>query len=296
MDEFEQLTSLLGTGENKRLLSLEKRIHDSHQRTQDIAEILPAILRALPDQADFISALQAPVSSCVKKSVQQEPLSFVKALLPILKQILPRMTADTLKQVKISLQAQLGYLSQLKNDFDQLEEAYTHQQGQYRSLNKSFDNLKQAYTEQFRPLQALLQTQQHQVSDIENYLGTLEQLYVNQQMQVTNVEQAQQLQQQEIKKSFDALKQFSDDQQTQLNDLEKYVGNLEKAYVEQYLQLGHTNEQIESLKKAHLSHKNNNVPLISILIILNKLLIRNMVFSINILRRLKRHKLVNKSK
>lgn len=255
MDEFEQLTSLLGTGENKRLLSLEKRIHDSHQRTQELAEILPAILRALPDQADFISALQAPVSSCVKKSVQQEPQSFVKALLPILKQILPRLTADTLKQVKISLQAQQRYLSQLKNDFDQLEEAYTHQQDQYRSLNKSFDDLKLAYTEQFRPLQALLQTQQNQVSDIESYLGTLEQLYVNQQMQVTNVEQAQQLQQQDVQKYFDAFKQMSDDQQTQLNDLEKYVGNLEKAYVEQHLQLGHTNEQIESLKKAHLSQQ-----------------------------------------
>jgi len=61
--EFEQLTSLLGGNDTNRLSRLERRLDDAYQRSQEMAAILPAALRTLPDQADFISALQSSVDT-----------------------------------------------------------------------------------------------------------------------------------------------------------------------------------------------------------------------------------------
>ncbi len=196
MDELEQLASLLGTADKSRLDSLEYRLDDTHQRTQDIATVLPAALRALADQAEFIEALQAPVDSCVKTSMQQDSRSFVKAILPTMGPLLRRITEEATKPVKESLQALGTPLSELEKSIKNLENAYANQYLQLIHLEKQIDELKQAQVNQFNQLHNALQAQQAQLNNLDKFLESLEKAQVNQHLQLNQLD-----------KDFDTLKQ-----------------------------------------------------------------------------------------
>jgi outer membrane protein OmpA-like peptidoglycan-associated protein/archaellum component FlaC len=204
MDELKQLASLLGTADKNRLESLEYRLDDAHQRTQDIATVLPAALRVLADQAEFIEALQAPVDSCVKTSMQQDSRSFVKAILPTMGPLLRRITEEATKPVKDSLQALGTPLSELEKSIKDLEKAYANQYLQMNHLEKQIDELKQAQVNQFNQLHNALQAQQTQLNDLDKFLESLEKAQVNQHLQLSQLD-----------KHFDTL------EQTQISQLLK---------------------------------------------------------------------------
>ncbi len=121
MDELEQLTSILGGTEKKRLDRLEQRLNDAYQRSQEIAIILPAALRALPDQTEFIAALQPSIDVCAERSVQQEPCIFVKAISPVIMPIIRQVTVETIKPITVSLQAQQNRLINLEELVNSLD-------------------------------------------------------------------------------------------------------------------------------------------------------------------------------
>ncbi|RKZ53148.1 MAG: hypothetical protein DRR16_00110 [Candidatus Parabeggiatoa sp. nov. 3] len=244
MDEFEQLASLLGgTQEKKRLERLERRLDDVYQRSHEIAAILPTALRALPDLADFTSALQSPLESGIKELLQHEPHSFVEAILPLMGPILHQSTAEDIQPIKESLQAQQTHLSDFEKYLDNFEKGFVHQQKLHRSLDKHLNEFEHTYVNQFNQLQILLQTQQAQLSDFEQYLDKLEKVQVNQGMQLGNFEQAQQVELRKIKKSLETLKQTHINQQTQLSALEQYLKKLENLQVNQYQQLKELNQR-----------------------------------------------------
>lgn len=184
MDDFEQLTTLLLNTERDRLERLEKRLNDVHRRSQEIAEILPEAVRALPNQADFIEALQTSVDSCVKESLQQDPRQFVKALFPIEGPLLRRLTDDAIKPIKKSLQtqqSQLNYFDQLLNEFkqediNQLSQLQKNLHTQLNNIEKSLDNFEKAQANQHTQLNQFIQS-----------LNTFEQAQNNQQTQLNQL-------------------------------------------------------------------------------------------------------------
>ena len=184
MDEFEQLTSLLTGSDTSRLNRLERRLDDAYQRSQEIAAILPASLRALPDQADFISALQSSVDTCLKESLQADPHSFVKAILPAEMPVLRKIVANALKQTHASLQTHKAQLNQIKVSISQLEKIQGEHNRQLNYLVKRFDELEQKNTNQFKQLKDSLS---RQLDDLESYFEQLEKAHVNQLVQFDNL-------------------------------------------------------------------------------------------------------------
>ncbi len=184
MDEFEQLTSLLGGNDTNRLSRLERRLDDAYQRSQEMAAILPAALRTLPDQADFISALQSSVDTCLKESLLADPHSFVKAILPVEMPVLRKIVANALKQTHASLQTHKTQLNQIKVSISQLEKIQGEHNRQLNYLVKRFDELEQKNTNQFKQLKDSLS---RQLDDLESYFEQLEKAHVNQLVQLDNI-------------------------------------------------------------------------------------------------------------
>ena len=199
MDEIEQLASLLGTAEKQRLERIEKRLNDDSQRIQDSAEVLPAALQALSEHPELIDALQAPVDTCVELSMQQNPRRFAKALMPVMGPFLRKISEETSKPVKDTVQALGTQLSELEDSVNRIENAYTNQHLQLSQLTKQIEELQRIEIHQFKQLHHLLQAQQ-----------------------------------------------------TELNHQEKSIGNLEKAQINQHLQIGQLNEHLNTLKKTHI--------------------------------------------
>lgn len=223
MDELEQLTSLLVSPEKRRLDQLEKRLNDAYQRTQEIAAILPAAVRAIPDQADLMAALQVPVDNCLKQSVQQEPQNFIKAIWPLLR----RMITEILKPIEHALQAQQQQLSELTHSVNNFESIHASQQKQLSRQEKLLEELKRSHLAQFKQLQTLLQSQQTQLNELEKYLGNLEQAYVNQQMQLGDLKQhANTLEQAKVNQEMQ-LKEINKQAQNTVGKLEKQISQID---------------------------------------------------------------------
>ncbi len=184
MDEFEQLASLLGTAEKQRLERLEKRLNDDYQRIQDSAEVLPAALHALSDQPELIEALQAPVDTCVKLSMQQEPRRFAKALMPVMGPFLRKISDETSKPVKDSVQALGTHLSELEQSLTRIEKAYANQELQLSQLTKQIDEHQRIEIHQFKQLHHILQSQQTELNSQDNSIRNLEKAQINQHLQL----------------------------------------------------------------------------------------------------------------
>jgi outer membrane protein OmpA-like peptidoglycan-associated protein len=181
MEEYTQLRNLLLDSEQQRLEQLEIRFNDYQQRTHDVAEVLPSALRFSPNQADLISALQAPVDNCVKQSVQQDPKTFAKAIMPVMVPVLRKNLADAFKSIREFLHEQQANINQLDNRISQLE------QGQITDLLNRLSYIEQAvaYLNDIEQRINMLERSKinqliDKVSDIDNQVNTLEQEQINQ--------------------------------------------------------------------------------------------------------------------
>lgn len=123
MDEYSHLRTLLLDAEQQRLARLEHRLDDVTQRSQEVAAILPAAFSATPDSPALVTALQTPVTQCVKQFVQQDPHSLVKAIWPVMAPELRKQIAEAFKSIREFLQAQQTQLDSLEKRLDKLEQA-----------------------------------------------------------------------------------------------------------------------------------------------------------------------------
>jgi outer membrane protein OmpA-like peptidoglycan-associated protein len=184
MNEFEELTLLLTGKDTVRLDRLEKRLDDAHQRSLEIATLLPAALRALPDKADFIKALQIPVDDCLKKSINADPHSFVKAILPVEKPLLRKTVIKFIKPMNTALQAQQTQLKELKKFLEHSEKIHVNQQKQQSKFIKQVDELEQKNTNKINHLKKTLETQ---LNELEEYFDKLEKVQINQHLQLSHL-------------------------------------------------------------------------------------------------------------
>ena len=191
MEDYTQLRNLLLDSEQRRLEQLEVRFNDYQQRTHDVAEVLPSALRCSPNQADLISALQAPVDNCVKQSVQQDPKTFAKAIMPVMVPVLRKTLADAFKSIREFLHEQQANINHLDNRISQLE------QGQITDLLNRLSYIEQAVA-YLNDLEQRINILEHskinqlvdKVSYLDNHVNTLEQEQINNLVtRFTNLEQ-----------------------------------------------------------------------------------------------------------
>jgi outer membrane protein OmpA-like peptidoglycan-associated protein len=234
MNEFEQLGTLLLGQEKTRIDRLEKRLNNTQQRCQDIATILPAALRAI-SEADLIAVLETPVESCLKKSVQNDPHSFVKAILPIEKPLMRKIVADAIKPIIVNAQTQYRKLKEIKESLNQFEQI--NQEKQLGNLVEQFYTLKKENINQINQLRKSLETQ---LNDLETYFDKLEKAQINQHLQLGNlnehfnnrVEKVQAEHKTQYLSTHHILKNAIQKLKVQINDVDKQVNRLEQSKVD----------------------------------------------------------------
>ncbi len=236
MNEFERLGTLLLGEEKTRIDRLEMRLNNAQQRCQDIATILPAALRAIPE-ADFISVLETPVESCLKKSVENDPRSFVKAILPIEKPLMRKIVADAIKPIIVNVQAETRKLKEIKESLAQFEQNKINQEKQLSNLVEQFYTVKKENINQINQLKITIQTQ---LNDLETYFDKLEKAQVNQHLQLGNlnehfdnrVEKVQAEQKTQHLSTHNIVKNVIQKLKVQINDANKQVNTLEQTKVD----------------------------------------------------------------
>ncbi len=216
MEEYTQLRNLLLESEQQRLEQLEIRFNDYQQRTHDVAEVLPSALRSSPNQADLILALQVPVSHCVKQSVQQDPKTFAKAIMPVMVPVLRKTVADAFKSIREFLHEQQAGINHLDNRISQLE------QGQITDLLNRLSYIEQAVA---------------YLNDLDQRINTLERSKLSQLVnQVSYLDnQVNHLEQEQMGKlvaRFTDLEQGLSQLETALtNSLEQRINTLESSKI-----------------------------------------------------------------
>ncbi|MBE9561259.1 MAG: hypothetical protein IMF12_00165, partial [Proteobacteria bacterium] len=160
MNELEQLSSLLtNSAENERLNDLEHRLNNIQQRSHELAEILPNTILSLQSQENFINALQDSVDNCVKQAIQQDPNSYVKALLPAGKIVLNQAADNALQPIKLVLKDQQNKFNDLIKQLHDIKLVHTNQNKQIQRQKQNIDELKQNNTTELEKNQTALNTQ-----------------------------------------------------------------------------------------------------------------------------------------
>ena len=184
MNELEQLNSLLGSDvEDKRLTNLEYRLNNIQQRSQEIAEILPDAVLSLQKQTNFINALRDSVSICVKQSMQQDPNSYVNALLPAEKILLNKATSNAVRPIKLVLKEQQNKFNDLTKQLHNFELIHTNQNKRIERQKQNIAEIKQANAQELKETQAVLN---RQLNELETYLDKLDQVQINQHLQLND--------------------------------------------------------------------------------------------------------------
>ncbi|MDM8566088.1 hypothetical protein QUF74_10595 [Candidatus Halobeggiatoa sp. HSG11] len=233
MNELEQLNSLLTGGvENKRLDSLEYRLDNIKQRSQEIAQVLPDVILSLQNQNNFISALQNSVDNCVKQAMQQDPDSYINALLPAEKVILNEIAANAIKPINLNLQEQQDKFKNLTKQLHDFELAYTNQNKQIDRQKQNIDEIKQTNNQQIKKTQTVLNTQ---LNELEIYLDKLDKVQVNQHLQLDNL----------TKHIDDLNKNIQTRQNTQYRALHNKVQTAFKKLQTNIVQLSNQNEKLK---------------------------------------------------
>jgi adenylate kinase family enzyme len=189
MDELEQLASLLGNTEKQRLERIENRLNDGFSRIQDTAEVLPAALHTLSEHPELVEALQAPVETCVQQSMQQQPQRFAKALMPVMGPLLRKISEETNKPLKDSVQTLGEQLSDLEQSVNRIEDAYANQHLQLSQLTKQIEELQRIEIQQFKQLHQILQSHQNELNSQENSIKNIEKAQINQHLQLDQVDE-----------------------------------------------------------------------------------------------------------
>jgi outer membrane protein OmpA-like peptidoglycan-associated protein len=251
MNELEQLTSLLGGGDQNRLNRLEQRLNDNYQRAQDIAKVLPAVLRTLNNQGNLVEALQEPVASCVKKSMQQEPRSFVKAILPIISPLIRDTATNALKPVEASLREQQRQSDSIEKSLNNIEQAYVGQQGQLHNIVKQFGVFKQTHIDQIKDLHTSLQIQKKHLDELAKYFDNLEKAQINQHLQLDSLNKLIEKKQTDQQTQYDSLKNLIRDVfqklKIRINEVNKQVDNVEQTHLDKFLK--QTSENLEQFQQ-----------------------------------------------
>jgi outer membrane protein OmpA-like peptidoglycan-associated protein len=274
-DEFEQLSSLLGGGTDKKRISrLEQRLDDALLRSQEIAAILPTALRATPDVTDLIAALQMPVDECIKYSLQNESNNLINTIMPSVTPLVRQLTQQSLQSLEEILKTHKKQLVELKKALDDFELSASQQQKQLNRLDKqSAENNNEL---KIQRLETLLQNQQSQLEEIENYFKQLEQVYLQQReilnqhaqfwenlektyttdlTQLQTTQQQQQAQHDQLTQQVNNLARQQQQSQEELTSFEKYLENLEKVHVNQQFKLDKFQQQVLTLGKLQVTQQ-----------------------------------------
>jgi outer membrane protein OmpA-like peptidoglycan-associated protein len=286
MDDLQQLATLLIAPEKKRLDRIENRLNDVHRRSQELATLLPAVLHILSEEEEFLSTLQMPVESCVKDSIQQNPQSFVKALLPAFEPLLRQAITEAINPINATLQTQHTLLKELNQLLQSLEREQTNQKKRLAKIDDNFQRFQRENVRQFTQLQsALQQLEQTEIVSLDTALKQLENTQINQYSQLNQVETwlktfelaqtKQDTQIAQLIKVFNSFKpivvnqknqlrqlgthveKFEDTQKTQLDKVNQHLQNLDNVYVNQQTQVNQVNAQIEQIETKHISELQN---------------------------------------
>lgn len=143
MDELEQLTALLNLPQKQRLELLEKRLNDTHQRSREIAAILPTAFQLAAHREEFITALQSTIELCIERSIQHTPEYFTTTLLPVVSTIVQETLTHTLNALQKLLATQQTEIDNLSHTLNALEQFQAEQRLHCEQLGKRVNTLKQ---------------------------------------------------------------------------------------------------------------------------------------------------------
>lgn len=99
-DDLERLRLLLLGSNRDHIDQLRARIENPETRAEDLAEVL-ADASAIANQANsdkLATALQAPVSTALRRSIEQQPESVADALFPVIMPAIRRAIAEALRE------------------------------------------------------------------------------------------------------------------------------------------------------------------------------------------------------
>jgi outer membrane protein OmpA-like peptidoglycan-associated protein len=234
---------------------LEQRFNDAHQRSDEIASLLPYIVQTLAEQTDFLSALYPCVDTCVKESFEQTPQSFVKALWPSLGPLLRRTITESVEPLDTTLQSHQTQLNESNQFRQDSERAQIKHKKQLNQLDNDFNRFKGENLKQLNQLQSAFQTlETTQLQNLEQSLDNLEKAQLNQYNQLNQIikafnglKQALVKQQKRLSQSNQHFGQIAKNQQTQLANLKQRTQNLDGISVNQQTQISHLNQHIQNL-------------------------------------------------
>lgn len=120
-DDYSKLRLLLLNPEFERFSQLEHRLDDPEQRIQELYPLLPNALQRC-SETELATALHPTVGQCAKQSVQQDPNSYAKALLPVIGPVLRKNIAEAFKTLRQFIGQQQGHIDKLEQHISELEQ------------------------------------------------------------------------------------------------------------------------------------------------------------------------------
>lgn len=97
MSRLHELRRILFEEERQSLDELRSRIADAEARAADVAEILPAAVRASDAGDDLVESLRAPVGRVIRDSVRNDPDSFANALFPVIGPAIRKAVTESIR-------------------------------------------------------------------------------------------------------------------------------------------------------------------------------------------------------
>lgn len=97
MSRLHELRRILFEEEQQSLDELRARVADAEVRAADIAEVLPAAVRASNSGDDLIESLREPVGRVIHDSVRNDPDSFADALFPVMGPAIRKAVAESIR-------------------------------------------------------------------------------------------------------------------------------------------------------------------------------------------------------
>ncbi len=97
MSRLHELRRILFEEEQQSLDELRSRLADAEVRAADIAEVLPAAVRASNTGDDLIESLREPVSRVIHDSVRNDPDTFADALFPVMGPAIRKAVAESIR-------------------------------------------------------------------------------------------------------------------------------------------------------------------------------------------------------
>ena len=97
MSRLHELRRILFEEERQSLDELRSRLADAEARAADVAEILPAAVRASNTGDDLIESLREPVGRVIHDSVRNDPDSFADALFPVMGPAIRKAVAESIR-------------------------------------------------------------------------------------------------------------------------------------------------------------------------------------------------------